>query len=62
MQILGQPINRIDGRLKVTGGARYAGEFTAPGMLHAALVESTIGAGQIIGFELARHSRCRAWS
>ncbi|HEY6430709.1 MAG TPA: xanthine dehydrogenase family protein molybdopterin-binding subunit [Acetobacteraceae bacterium] len=53
MQILGQPLNRIDGRLKVTGGARYAGEFTAPGMLHAALVESTIGAGQITGFELS---------
>ncbi len=52
MQVLGQPLNRIDGRLKVTGSARYAGEFTAPGMLHAALVESAIGAGQIAGFDL----------
>lgn len=24
----GKPVNRVDGRLKVTGGAKYAGEFS----------------------------------
>ncbi|HSU05369.1 MAG TPA: xanthine dehydrogenase family protein molybdopterin-binding subunit [Acetobacteraceae bacterium] len=52
MAILGQPIDRIDGRLKVTGAARYAAEFAVPDLVHAVLVESTIGAGQITDFDL----------
>ncbi len=52
MGILGQPIDRVDGRQKVTGKATYAAEFTVPGVLHAVLVESTVGAGQIISFDL----------
>ena len=27
---IGQPVSRIDGRQKVTGGATYAEEFVAP--------------------------------
>src|SRR5271166_2595692 len=30
MAIIGQPIDRIDGRLKVTGRAKYAAEFAVP--------------------------------
>ena len=52
MAIIGQGIDRIDGRLKVTGGARYAAEFTAPGAVHAVLVQSTIGAGSILAFDI----------
>jgi xanthine dehydrogenase YagR molybdenum-binding subunit len=52
MIILGQPIDRIDGRQKVMGTARYAAEFSVPRVVHAVLVESTIGAGQIVGFDL----------
>ncbi len=48
---VGQPITRVDGRLKVTGGARYAAEFAVPGCVHAVLVQSTIAAGQAIGFD-----------
>lgn len=51
--ILGQPINRLDGWLKVTGAARYAAEFPVPGLVHAALVLSTVGNGRIAGFELS---------
>ncbi len=50
--ITGQPIDRKDGRQKVTGAARYAAEFAIPSVVHAVLVQSTIAAGQIAGFEL----------
>ena len=45
--LIGQPVDRLDGRLKVTGGARYCAEFVPTGMAYAALVESTIPAGRI---------------
>jgi len=51
--ITGQPIDRRDGRQKVTGAARYAAEFQVPGVVHAVLVQSTIAAGSIDGFDLA---------
>jgi xanthine dehydrogenase YagR molybdenum-binding subunit len=53
MAFIGQGIDRVDGRLKVTGGARYAAEFQVPGVVSAVLVQSTVGAGTITGFELA---------
>src|SRR5579863_3331689 len=52
MAIIGQPIDRVDGRLKVTGRAKYAAEFAVPGVVHAVLVQSTIGAGVITGFDI----------
>ncbi len=48
---VGQPITRVDGRLKVTGGARYAAEFAVPGCVHAVLVQSTVAAGQATAFD-----------
>ncbi len=51
--ITGQPIDRKDGRQKVTGAAQYAAEFAVPSVVHAVLVQSTIAAGQIAGFELS---------
>ncbi|HEX4260141.1 MAG TPA: molybdopterin cofactor-binding domain-containing protein, partial [Acetobacteraceae bacterium] len=50
--LIGQPIDRRDGRQKITGGARYAAEFSPPGVVHAVLVQSTIGAGSVTGFDL----------
>ncbi len=50
--ITGQPIDRRDGRDKVTGAAKYAAEFAVPAAVHAVLVQSTVAAGQIAGFEL----------
>src|SRR5438270_3719751 len=44
---VGQPLDRIDGRLKVTGGARYAAEYAVPDVVHAVLVTSTIAKGRI---------------
>ncbi|MEJ0018522.1 MAG: xanthine dehydrogenase family protein molybdopterin-binding subunit [Acetobacteraceae bacterium] len=51
MASIGQGIDRVDGRLKVTGRARYAAEFAVPDVVHAVLVQSTVGAGTIIGFD-----------
>jgi xanthine dehydrogenase YagR molybdenum-binding subunit len=44
----GTPTSRVDGRAKVTGAAKYAGEFNQPGLAHAAVVESTIPKGRIV--------------
>jgi xanthine dehydrogenase YagR molybdenum-binding subunit len=40
-------LNRIDGRLKVTGAAQYAAEFPFPATAHGVLVGSTISSGYI---------------
>ena len=47
MDSIGKPLDRVDGRLKVTGSAPYAAEFVLPGLVHAALVQSSVGAGRI---------------
>ena len=52
VMITGEAITRKDGRLKVTGAATYAAEFQVPGLVHAVLVQSTIAAGRIAGFDL----------
>lgn len=44
---IGDPHDRIDGRLKVTGGARYAADIAVPNPLYAHLVVSTIARGRI---------------
>jgi xanthine dehydrogenase YagR molybdenum-binding subunit len=49
--VTGQPIARVDGRLKVTGAARYASDNPAPGLLHAALVCSTVSRGTVTGVD-----------
>jgi xanthine dehydrogenase YagR molybdenum-binding subunit len=45
--IVGKPLDRVDGRLKVTGGARYAYETQQEGALYGFLVEASIGKGTI---------------
>ena len=52
-QVVGQPIDRRDGRLKVTGRARYAAEFDIDNLAYAVLVQSTIASGEITGFDLS---------
>jgi xanthine dehydrogenase YagR molybdenum-binding subunit len=50
---VGRPLNRIDGRLKVTGAARYAAEFDAPELAHAVLVQTTIARGRVTALRTA---------
>ena len=52
-QVVGQPIDRRDGRLKVTGRARYAAEFDIDNLAYAVLVQSAIASGEITGFDLS---------
>ena len=44
---IGTATPRVDGRAKVTGEAKYAGEFSAPGLAYGSVVESTIPKGRI---------------
>jgi xanthine dehydrogenase YagR molybdenum-binding subunit len=51
MNAVGQPISRIDGRLKVTGSARYTADIPLETSVHAAIVYSTIANGRIVSIE-----------
>ncbi|MCJ8165044.1 xanthine dehydrogenase family protein molybdopterin-binding subunit [Pontibacter sp. E15-1] len=44
---IGKPTNRVDGRLKVTGQAKYAAEFDSPGLTYGFVVSSRIAKGKI---------------
>lgn len=50
-KIIGQPVDRVDGRAKVTGRARYAADNPVPGFVHGYGVFSTIGAGRITAID-----------
>src|SRR5712672_1007760 len=45
--IVGKPLHRVDGPLKVTGGARYAYEMQQDNVLYGFVVEASIGKGRI---------------
>jgi xanthine dehydrogenase YagR molybdenum-binding subunit len=45
--VSGQPVTRVEGRLKVTGKALYAADNPAPGLVYAALVCSTVARGSV---------------
>ena len=57
---IGKPISRVDGRAKVTGEAKYAAEYTTPGLAYGWVVSSPIARGKIVvdrrerGVETAR--------
>lgn len=44
---IGKPVDRVDGRLKVTGGARYATEYPVERVVHAVFATSRIARGRI---------------
>ena len=48
MSIIGAPMDRVDGPLKVCGTARYTAEIALPHMAHAVVVTSTIAKGRIV--------------
>lgn len=49
--MIGQPISRLEGHLKVTGEAKYAGEFNLEGLLYGYVVNSTIVKGKILSID-----------
>ncbi|NML67984.1 xanthine dehydrogenase family protein molybdopterin-binding subunit [Hymenobacter sp. RP-2-7] len=52
-KFVSQPYPRVDGRLKVTGSARYSAEFPVDGLTYAALVHSPIAKGKITALDTA---------
>src|SRR6266850_2514567 len=44
---LGVPTSRVDGRVKVTGAAKYAAEYNLRGLAHGVVVSSAIAKGRI---------------
>jgi len=53
MNAVGQPISRVDGRLKVAGGARYTADIPLAGAAHASIVYSTIANGRTVAIDTA---------
>jgi xanthine dehydrogenase YagR molybdenum-binding subunit len=51
---IGQPLDRVDGLLKVTGQARYAAEFPEDGLLHGSVVSSNIASGRVVSIDASR--------
>ena len=45
--LAGQPVTRVDGRLKVTGKAQYAADHAIPNLVYAALACSTVARGAV---------------
>jgi xanthine dehydrogenase YagR molybdenum-binding subunit len=51
---VGRPINRLDGRAKVTGRATYAADAPLKNIAFAEIIQSTIASGKITGIDTAR--------
>jgi len=57
MSVIGQGIDRLDGRLKVTGKATYAAEHPIPNLAYGMMVLSTIPKGRIVAIDTASVKR-----
>jgi xanthine dehydrogenase YagR molybdenum-binding subunit len=53
MTYIGTPTSRVDGHAKVTGAAKYAGEFNTDGLAYGAVVASTIAKGRIVRIDVS---------
>jgi xanthine dehydrogenase YagR molybdenum-binding subunit len=58
-ELTGKPIDRVDGRLKVTGAATYSAEYYPAKMVYGALVTSTITKGRIRNFDTSQAERIK---
>ncbi|HTW23935.1 MAG TPA: xanthine dehydrogenase family protein, partial [Candidatus Baltobacteraceae bacterium] len=47
-RLIGKPVQRKEGREKVTGAARYVDDITFPDMLHGTTVRSAVARGRIL--------------
>lgn len=54
---IGASVSRIDGHAKVTGAAKYAAEFNAPGLAHGSVVASRIARGRILRIDVSDAAR-----
>ena len=51
MNVIGQPISRIDGRLKTTGGAHYTSDIRIADIAYGVIVQSTIANGRTVSID-----------
>ena len=50
--VIGKPLDRIDGPLKVTGTATYAAEYQFANMAYGVLVGTKISAGKVVSIDI----------
>lgn len=51
LDVVGKPLSRRDGSLKVSGRAKYTYDINLPGMLHAAVVRSPLPAAKVVSID-----------
>jgi xanthine dehydrogenase YagR molybdenum-binding subunit len=51
--VIGKPVKRIDGPLKVSGAAKYTYDINRPGMLHARILRSPHAHARVVSIDLA---------
>ena len=49
--VLGKPVDRVDGPAKVSGTARYAYEFPAEGVLYGHVITAQVGKGRVTAID-----------
>ncbi len=52
--VVGKPLPRIDGRVKVTGTATFADDIVVPGMLHGKLLRSPYAHARILNIDTSK--------
>ncbi|MBU2498061.1 MAG: molybdopterin-dependent oxidoreductase, partial [Proteobacteria bacterium] len=54
LRVVGKSVERTDGRVKVTGKARFAGDLVAPGMVHGKILRSPVAHAKILNIDTNR--------
>ena len=54
--LVGQPLTRVDAKLKVTGAAKYSAEFAPANLAYGALIQSTIANGRVRKIDISAAS------
>jgi xanthine dehydrogenase YagR molybdenum-binding subunit len=49
----GQPLTRVDAKLKVTGAAKFSAEFAPANLAYGALIQSTIASGRVTKIDIS---------
>jgi len=55
--VIGKRIPRVDGRVKVTGEAKYAADYEMPGMLWCKILRSPYAHAKILNIDTSRAQR-----
>src|ERR1700722_11165777 len=51
---IGTPTSRVDGQAKVTGSAKYAGEFNTPGLVYGSVLTSSTAKGRTVKIDSSK--------